>query len=69
MPIRIIRRDRLFDQPQRLIGGTPGRLGGLAQSTPLDFIEKADYPLHMLAAQLNQAVAHAFFAHTPGRDS
>jgi hypothetical protein len=32
MPSRIIRRDRLFDQPQWLIDGTPGMQGGVAQS-------------------------------------
>ena len=47
--IRIIRRDRLFDQPQRLIGETPGMQGGLAEPTPPGFIEKPDGPTHLPA--------------------
>ena len=64
--IGIIRRDRLFDQPQRLIGGTPGMQGGLAEPTPPGFIEKPDGPAPLLATQLNQAVARAFFRRYSG---
>ena len=64
--IGIIRRDRLFDQPQRLIGGTPGMQGGLAEPTPPGFIEKPDGPVYMSATQLYQAVARAFFRRYSG---
>jgi hypothetical protein len=47
--IGIIRGDRLFDQPQRLIGRTPGMQVGLAESTPPGFIEKPNGPAHMSA--------------------
>ncbi len=64
--IGIIRGDRLFDQPQRLIGGAPGMQAGLAEPTPPGFIEKPDSPVHMLATQLYQAVARAFFRRYSG---
>lgn len=70
MPIGIIRGDRLFDQPQRLIGGTPGMQVGLAESTPPGFIEKPDRPAHP-AFDLTQSGGRACFfsAGTPDRDS
>lgn len=47
--VGIIRGDRLFDQPQRLTGRTPGMQVGLAEPTPPGFIEKTDGPAHMPA--------------------
>src|SRR6266536_1102921 len=59
--VRVVLRDRLFDQPQPLVLLSPGPEAGPSQTTPPDLILEAQGPGRMARGQANQAVARTFF--------
>ena len=59
--VRVVRRDRLFDQPERLVRLGPTVQGRLRQAAPPDLVLEAQDPGRMARRQADQAVAAAFF--------
>src|SRR5258706_2235227 len=59
--VRIVLRDRLFDQPELVIRLDPGLKAGPRQPTPPDLVLKAQGPGRMRRGQADQAVAPTFF--------
>ena len=59
--VRVVLRDRLFDQPQSVILLDPGVEAGSSQTAPPDLILEAQDPGRMARGQADQAVARTFF--------
>src|SRR5918995_692051 len=59
--IRVIGRDRLFDQVQGLIGLGPTLEGRARQATPPHLVLEPQGPVRVGGCQADQAVARAFF--------
>src|SRR5262249_40016175 len=59
--VRIIRRDRLLDQPERLVRLGPTVQGRLRQAAPPDLVLEAQDPGRVARRQADQAVAATFF--------
>src|SRR5579864_9168 len=59
--IRVIFGDRLFNQPQRLIGRGPAVQHGLGHATPPGLVLEAHGPLRVDSRQADQTVARPFF--------
>src|SRR5207248_5920506 len=60
--VRVVTRDRLLDQSQRVLVILPGVQGRLSQPTPPHFILEAQEPLRMPLGQPDQTVAPGFFS-------
>src|SRR5215212_5055737 len=58
--VRVVLRDRLFDQPRSGILLDPGAEAGSGQTTPPDLIPDAQGPGRMARSQADQAVARTF---------
>lgn len=61
LAVGIVARDRLLNQPQRLVPIRPGAQGGAGDAAPPDLVLEAEEPVRLTSGEGDQAVALSFF--------